>query len=335
MQLQELATQEPVDVDSLGPSVLIPARPKRKLPTIEVARIDPLIGSSPVIATIEEDYMPYDLSARDLRLWSVFPIASHPFCVRGQVEHNRSARLWDDFDTAMAKAKPSNHGESGNLAVDSNDATDSSIESPASPSDLTRNSLEPLVANDSQPNADVDKKASLQGAPAVITAQDALVTLEIPATVAPQQIPTTPGQDIEPVPTASAVQKQLFDGSADRLLEELVWKAETLAALNSVRDGSKFSASIGILIASYTQTARQWLSDRAFRITSRWPKLEQKRDPSRSGAKLLARAGLLESGIIEDNAMAGYEPIERLDGIDCGSQPTLQVATTKDKAKSR
>ncbi|MDE0864944.1 MAG: hypothetical protein OSA98_14220 [Rubripirellula sp.] len=328
MQLHELATQEPVDIDSLGPSVLVPTNPQRKPESIEVTRIDPLIGSSPIIATIEEDYMPYDLSARDLRLWSVFPIASHPFCVRGQLEDNRSARLWDDFDNALAQTKSPT-----TTAMSSNDKNSDSTESSSSPSDLTSYPLDSLVTDGKQDKANVDNLAA-QEPLATMTAESALATLKTPQAV-PLRKASPSVQEIAATRSELVTKTPFLCGSADCLLEELVWKAETITAMDSLRDGSKLSSSIGILLANQTKTASQWLSDRAFRITARWPNPDRDRDHSRSGAKLLARAGTLESGVVEENILATHEPIERLDGIDCGSQTTLQVATANGDARSR
>lgn len=335
IQLQELATQEPVDVESLGPSVLLPTN--RKRPGIEIARIDPLIGSSPVIATIEEDYMPYDLSARDLRLWSAFPIASHPFCVRGQTEDHLASQLWDDFDTAMARAKATNPDVLGSLADDSINTNDSASESPASPSDLTGDPSGVTPGNPLDPA--LDETTTEQEASAALTAQDLLATLEIPATVTPQPVtpqPVTPAdRKIDSDSFTRSEPTQQLDQSLNRLLETLKWDADDLAVTDSLRDNSSLSVSLGRLLGTYTQAATRWLSNRAIRTTSRWPVAEQDREQSRAGAKLLARAGVLESGIIEDNAIAGYEPIERLDGVDCGSHPNLHVATAKDDATSR
>ncbi|TWU60712.1 hypothetical protein Poly51_09930 [Rubripirellula tenax] len=54
-----------------------------KSPAIEIQPIDPLIGGSVFVATIEEDYFAYDWSKRDLKRWSMFSAAtSRSFCLR-------------------------------------------------------------------------------------------------------------------------------------------------------------------------------------------------------------------------------------------------------------
>jgi hypothetical protein len=96
-ELNTLAAQEPIDVNGLGESVLVEAFPRSvaEVESIVVTEIDPLVGSSPMIATIEDAYLPYDLSTRDMKVWSVFPLATRPLCVRS---HTYAAPLWDDFD---------------------------------------------------------------------------------------------------------------------------------------------------------------------------------------------------------------------------------------------
>ena len=51
-------------------------------PTLSVAQIDPLTGGSAVVATIDEEYRPYDLSHNDLTIWPSIASDFQPFCVR-------------------------------------------------------------------------------------------------------------------------------------------------------------------------------------------------------------------------------------------------------------
>jgi hypothetical protein len=58
-------------------------------PVIEITPSDRLVGSGPMVFTLAEPYLPYDLSVTDLsvtnlRLQSTFPLAVEPFCVRGR-----------------------------------------------------------------------------------------------------------------------------------------------------------------------------------------------------------------------------------------------------------
>jgi hypothetical protein len=112
-----IAALEPIDTDSLGPSVLMKndvlmpndeigiASDPTLIPGIVVTPIDALVGSAAMIVTINEPYMPYDMSVSDLRLRSVFPMSTKPFCVRSraaqwnpvpmstEVEHLQLAKL--------------------------------------------------------------------------------------------------------------------------------------------------------------------------------------------------------------------------------------------------
>ncbi|TWT50601.1 hypothetical protein Pla22_33440 [Rubripirellula amarantea] len=68
-----------------------PSKPAASQPAdgevgIEVVRIDPRVGGGPVIATIADDYLPYDLTQQDRKLWSYFASTRRPFC-------NRQSRL--------------------------------------------------------------------------------------------------------------------------------------------------------------------------------------------------------------------------------------------------
>ncbi len=131
-ELDMIAAEEPVDVENFGPSVIMDMPPTIEAVaepdsleitavdvligsspiiatieavaepySLEITAIDVLIGSSPIIATIEDDYLPYDLSARDLTLWSVFPTATHPFCVRSHLSTLNESPMWDEFDQAV------------------------------------------------------------------------------------------------------------------------------------------------------------------------------------------------------------------------------------------
>lgn len=88
MAMVAVATREPLDVESLGRSVLEPAAPPPAggdRSGVAVALDAPFVGTAPLIATIEEAYLPYDLSAADLRLRSIYPVTAEPFCVRSRV----------------------------------------------------------------------------------------------------------------------------------------------------------------------------------------------------------------------------------------------------------
>ena len=44
------------------------------------------VGTSPVIFTMEEVYMPYDFAARDMQVSNLFPLSRRPFCVRSRMD---------------------------------------------------------------------------------------------------------------------------------------------------------------------------------------------------------------------------------------------------------
>lgn len=102
--IDAIAKLEPIDVEAFGPSVLISAEIPLEdvdlsITGIEVTPIDNLIGSAPMIVTIDEPYLPYDLSAGDLRLRSVFPISTQPFCVRSRAAGWNPVPMWTEVDS--------------------------------------------------------------------------------------------------------------------------------------------------------------------------------------------------------------------------------------------
>ncbi len=121
-RLENLTMEEPVDVSDHdprvdefvddgpsvhgpsvhGPSVLAinePASGARSARTYEIVGASAAqIGASAVIFTIEDAYLPYDVSATDFRLWSVFPLVTEPLCVRGRIQRGETSPLWDNFD---------------------------------------------------------------------------------------------------------------------------------------------------------------------------------------------------------------------------------------------
>ncbi len=100
-----LAAMEPVDVEALGPSVLVqrfegfPSDPIAL--TAEGKRRDVLVGCSPMIFTLEQTYMAYDMSERDVKLWSVFPTSTRPFCIRNRAGDFDASPIWDQFDQVV------------------------------------------------------------------------------------------------------------------------------------------------------------------------------------------------------------------------------------------
>ena len=340
LQLQELAAEEPIDIETLGPSVLIPENRPMSVTRIEVAPISPLIGSSPVIATIEEDYMPYDLSAQDLQNWNAYPIESHPFSSETDVSDEQTAGLWDDFDTAMALSKCSDPVELDALARAKLDPERSSAKSPSSPSDLA---LAPNTVTDtdkynaSQHDANVESIPVPNQPDSATTSDEALAILTRPESLllspAPQHTsdPTT-------AQNAATVEKKTSSkmaGPADLALQAIIQNLSDLKAFEAASNASEISTVAGSLFGSYTGHVNQWVSKRIADIAINWPARAQSNQASRIGAKLLSRASVLESGVIEENTIGVYVPIERLDGVDCGREASMKVADANAETKTR
>ncbi|MGB7346406.1 MAG: hypothetical protein WBD20_19460 [Pirellulaceae bacterium] len=89
--LSQLAQEEPIDtdVDSLrmhGGSILVTQSSQPTSAADDFQPTTSLVGSSAMIVTIEEVYMPYDLAARDVQVSSLFPMVKRPFCIRSRME---------------------------------------------------------------------------------------------------------------------------------------------------------------------------------------------------------------------------------------------------------
>lgn len=334
LRLQELAAEEPVDIENCGPSVLIPENRPLNVSRIEIAPINPLIGSSPVIATVEEDYMPYDLSARDLQDWNSFPIASHPFCVRTDIADKQTAGLWAEFDTAMALSKSSDPVELNGLTTSKVGTEDSATKSPSSPSDLAFTTKMPSTSDKyhaSQHKADAAEEVlPSNDLPNSATNPDEALAILI----RPESLSLSPA----PEHTAAPAEKQRGDTKpdpADIALRAIFQNLSDTVAINSVDNMNDLSSATGRLIGSYTGSVSHWVSDHVANLASDWPTTNQSNHQSRIGAKLLSRASVLESGMIEEHTIGVYIPIERIDGMDCGGKATLQVADAKANTKAR
>jgi hypothetical protein len=100
-ELAELAAKEPVDVldnfdGAFGPSVLVES--VEELATT-IAAESSMVGSSAMIFSLDEEYLPYDLAVRDYQAESLFSLAKRPFCIRARIE-------LPEFDLAIDTDQP-------------------------------------------------------------------------------------------------------------------------------------------------------------------------------------------------------------------------------------
>ncbi len=104
VRVDALAALEPVDVESYGPSVMtIVTEGDKRGEDFEIAN-DMLVGSSPMIVTLEEAYLPYDLAANDIKFWSVVPVTTRPFCVRSRIEQPQATCMWKEARQIVGEA---------------------------------------------------------------------------------------------------------------------------------------------------------------------------------------------------------------------------------------
>ncbi len=87
-QIQALAMQEPIDTNG---HMALPVAP-----SIVIAKLDPLVGSAPLVMTIPvEEYLAYDLAPRDMMVWAM-PALSSPFCIRQQLDRAAEDSMWQE-----------------------------------------------------------------------------------------------------------------------------------------------------------------------------------------------------------------------------------------------
>ena len=331
LQLSELASEEPLDVECLGPSVLVPEE------RIRIAPINPLIGSSPIIATIEESYMPYDLSAQDLERWNSLPLDSSPFAAGEDLQDAETAKLWNDFDTAMALSKSLDPAELNGIAKAKMGLANALENSPASPSDL-RNVLTANSTSNRHQASQHDTSASVEALPDIVEE-----VAEIKPDEALEIVPLAESLALSPAPEHKETKEEPFADDAAGV-QPTAAEVALRAILQRIPDGSSvpsFEAHEGLgtaagqLLGSSHDRVRQWLSSRIALIAIHWPEQDDFEQPSRAGARLLGRANALDSGNIEDQMASSYIPIERLDGVDCGGGAVHSLADAVENTKAR
>lgn len=128
-RLEQLSLEEPIDVARFGPSILTAAdsavaetieptdvtnanieavegrgrQVQTQIPTPRIAgAATSQMGASAVIVSFEDGYLAYDVSARDLKVWSVFPLVTQPFCIRSHREAILGCHPWGEADMAAA-----------------------------------------------------------------------------------------------------------------------------------------------------------------------------------------------------------------------------------------
>ena len=294
-----------------------------------------------MIATIEEDYMPYDLSARDLENWNTYPIGPHPFNAEDRVTKEQTASLWDAFDLAMALSKSSDPVELNGIAKATLGLAPPAVKSPSSPSDLAMPCESPPAPAKSQSSqlgdvANTKSTPQPQEEASAVTSDKALAILTRPQSLslspAPENMSDSASHESTRRETVEEVGKTTKAVPTDVALEVLMENLPTMAAFRSKVDVKNIGSIAGRLIGSYTGSVNLWIGKRAAQIALNWPLPEQ---PSRIGARLLSRANVLESGRIEENPARRFIPIERLDGVDCGGGVTIAVADAKRENKAR
>ena len=172
-----------------------------------------------------------------------------------------------------------------------------------------------------------------------ITSDEALAILSRPEslslTPAPENMSTPATREAAGSETNEKVSGTTKADPADVALEAIIDNLPVVEAFNTTAGVKNIGTIVGRLIGSTTGSSSHWIGKRVADIALNWPASDQLKLPSRVGAKLLSRASVLESGVIEENTIATYIPVERLDGVDCGGQAAIVVADANRKSKAR
>ncbi|TWU24064.1 hypothetical protein Pla52o_19870 [Novipirellula galeiformis] len=64
----------------------------------ELAVASPVVGSGAIIATISEEYLPYDLAARDIPVWNFAPLVYKPYCILQRNNHVEKFDMWSEVE---------------------------------------------------------------------------------------------------------------------------------------------------------------------------------------------------------------------------------------------
>ena len=270
-EIAMLAAEEPIDVETLGPSVVViidPLPSAAAAPEISPSSADQLppaadmVGASPVIVTLEDEYLPYDLSARDMKVWSVLPSDTDPFCI-----HSHSdipSPMWHQLDLeepAITDAANNSDVEEVATVTDDSDAVTSVEAEPSVTEVVIEDTIEDKVADTSDQTDEI----------AVISA-----TLQC---------------------------------SPHCLLDELVWHLEVtvneFVAQHPIGDVSVAGRTIADLFVKSNEVTQ----NAAARVAKNWPDTSDiEENESDVGSLLLARAGASpeesEEKVIEESELA-------------------------------
>ncbi len=96
-----IAREEPIDVVTKVDVI--------RVPLIEVTPLDPLVGGSAFVATIDEEYMAYDWTKRDIKMATtfsvkMFPVATPRFCMRLPSDFTVNAMMEEAFRDEAARS---------------------------------------------------------------------------------------------------------------------------------------------------------------------------------------------------------------------------------------
>ncbi|MEM6366268.1 MAG: hypothetical protein AAF745_17705, partial [Planctomycetota bacterium] len=123
--LAHLASEEPVDIHPSSDQ--IDTTPPQSV--VAEVKHDPLMGSSPMIVTIEEEYRPYDFAARDLKwlsnpLSTVVPFKPEVYCFATADSQADTTPTSDPVEEAISESQSQSIAESNTASIPPNEQID-------------------------------------------------------------------------------------------------------------------------------------------------------------------------------------------------------------------
>ena len=111
--VRDLAHLEPIDAVVPHPVAVATRSSGLEPPAVVVRRQAKMIGASPIVMTLRESYVPYDLTAMDRPVWKALPKRFQPLCLHDDYQRRilatETGRRQRGLETAVA---PETFGES-------------------------------------------------------------------------------------------------------------------------------------------------------------------------------------------------------------------------------
>ncbi|EMI20725.1 hypothetical protein RMSM_02338 [Rhodopirellula maiorica SM1] len=240
-----------------------------------------IVGSSAIIATIEEAYQPYDLAAADIQVWNFYPLVYKPYCILDRNNHVEKPEMWSTEDV-VAEADVA-------ADVEANAERDAATELDAVAEVSEEAEVEAVVEAEVEVVAEADIDTEVE----VVAEAETETVVDVEALVEAMG-ESESGADAK-VDEVVDVDHVVIEASADCLLDELVWNVDAVTPkmARHLRRGA--ARRLGRLLGSRFQTVassgHQVANHAVDLIAGVWPAPAVQQVPESVGEALMVRAG--------------------------------------------